>query len=141
MLLWNTTPWSGKVWEPPSRAAGYCNLNFNNNIISGYPTGIESEGASAFVTARHTLFDNSVTTHGDNVNFINSLVGDPAFKDPATNDYHIRFASAARDAGTSAFVTTTQDIDGDPRVIGSAPDIGADEYQPAGYLYLPLIKQ
>lgn len=122
-------------------AAGYFNLNFNNNIISAYPTGIKSEGASAFVTARHTLFDNSVTTHGDNVNFINSLVGDPAFKDPATNDYNIRFASAARDAGTSSFVTTTQDIDGDPRVIGSAPDIGADEYKPAGYLYLPLIKQ
>jgi hypothetical protein len=120
-------------------AGGYFNLNFNNNIISAYPTGIKSEGAAAFVTARHTLFDGSVTTHGDNVNFINSLVGDPAFKDPATNDYHIRFASAARDAGTSVFVTTTQDIDGDPRVIGSAPDIGADEYKPAGYLYLPLI--
>ena len=48
--------------------------------------------------------------------------------------------SAARDAG-SANVMATQDIDGDPRPIGSAPDIGADEYKDAAYLYLPLINQ
>ena len=122
-------------------AGGFCNLSVNNNIISGYPTGIGITDPHATVTARHTLFDSSVTTPGNNVNFINSLVGDPAFKDPAANDFHIRFTSAARDAGISAFVTTTQDIDGDPRVIGSAPDIGADEYKDAAYLYLPLIKK
>jgi hypothetical protein len=114
-------------------AGGFCNLSVNNNIISGYPTGIGITDPPAAVTARHTLFDSSVTTQGNNVNFINSLVGDPGFKNPAADDFHIRFTSAARDAGTSAFVTTTQDIDGDPRVIG------ADEYKPAGYLYLPLI--
>jgi hypothetical protein len=121
-------------------AGGFCNLSVNNNIISGYPTGIGITDPPAAVTARHTLFDSSVTTQGNNVNFINSLVGDPGFKNPAADDFHIRFTSAARDAGTSAFVTTTRDIDGDPRVIGSAPDIGADEFM-ALLLYLPLIER
>jgi predicted outer membrane repeat protein len=118
----------------------FCLASLNNNIISGYPTGIANYGSSILVTARHTLFDNSVTTHGTNVNFVNTLVGDPAFKDPAANDFHIKLTSAARDAGTANFITTTQDIDGDPRPIGRAPDIGADEFNPL-FLYLPLIKK
>jgi len=122
-------------------ANNYVSLSLTNNIISGYSTGIDNQGgASSTVTARYTLFDNSVITPGNNVNFGNSLVGDPAFKNPAADDYHIRFTSAARDAGTFG-VVATRDIDGDPRPIGSAPDIGADEYKPGGYLYLPLIKQ
>jgi parallel beta-helix repeat protein len=114
-------------------------VGLNNNIISGYPIGIDATGSSAIVMARHTLFDSSVTTN-DNVIFVNSLVGDPGFKNPSANDFHIHFTSAARDAGTSNFIVTTQDIDGDPRIIGSAPDIGADEFLPA-FLYLPLIKK
>jgi hypothetical protein len=121
-------------------AAGYCTLSVNNNIISGFPNGIKMEEAPALVIARHTLFDDSVTTHGTNVNFVNTLVGDPGFKDPVANGFHIKLASAARDAGTANFITTTQDIDGDPRPIGSAPDIGADEINPS-FLYLPLIKK
>ena len=72
--------------------------------------------------------------------FRNSLTGDPAFKDPARNDYHIRLTSAAQDAGTVNYIVTTEDMDGDPRIIGSAPDIGADEINPT-FLYLPLIKK
>jgi hypothetical protein len=116
-------------------------LGLNNNIISGYPIGIDAAESPGIVTARHTLFDSSVTTQGINVTVVNPLVGDPAFKDPAANDFHIKLTSAARDAGTANFITTTQDIDGDPRIIGSAPDIGADEYKDATYLYLPLIKK
>lgn len=115
-------------------------LGLNNNIISGYPIGIDATESTGIVMARHTLFDSSVTTQGINVTMVNSLVGDPAFRDPAGNDFHIKLTSAARDAGTANFITTTQDIDGDPRPIGNAPDIGADEINPS-FLYLPLIKK
>ena len=120
-------------------ASQYVTLSMTNNIIAGFPTGIvNSSYPSSSVLAHHTLFSPDVSNHGINVNFQNSLTGDPAFMDPATADYHIRFTSAAKDAGSINFIAV-KDIDGDPRPIGSAPDIGADEYLPAGYLYLPLI--
>ena len=119
----------------------YATLFLTNNIIAGFPVGVENNtDPDSTVTARYTLFDPAVTTPGVNVTFQNSLVGDPAFKNPAGNDYHIRLTSAARDTGTSSFIIATEDIDGDPRIIGSAPDIGADEINPA-LLYLPLIKK
>lgn len=49
---------------------------------------------------------------------------DPAFVNPNAGDYHIRYVSAALNAGIDAGVT--EDIDGDPRSDGY-PDIGADE--------------
>jgi uncharacterized repeat protein (TIGR01451 family) len=50
----------------------------------------------------------------------------PAFVDPDRGDYHIGPGSAAIDAGVPAGVTV--DVDGEPRSVGTAPDIGADEY-------------
>ncbi len=50
----------------------------------------------------------------------------PAFVDPDRGDYHIGPNSAAIDAGEHAGVTV--DIDGESRLAGTAPDIGADEY-------------
>ena len=46
-----------------------------------------------------------------------NLWGDPAFVDPDAGDYHIRFGSAAIDAGVDAGVT--QDIDGERRPMGA----------------------
>ena len=70
-----------------------------------------------------------------------NLWGDPAFEDPAAGDYHIRSGSAAIDAGVDAGVS--QDIDGDPRPMGSGNDLGADELpfivDDDWYLYLPIV--
>jgi hypothetical protein len=118
----------------------YVALSMTNNIISGFSTGVENLGyPSATVTACNTLFDLNIATPGMNVYFHNSLTGNPAFIDPGTHDYHIQIYSAAKDAGSLDFLAV-KDIDGDPRPIGSAPDIGADEYQPL-MLYLPLINK
>jgi parallel beta-helix repeat protein len=63
-----------------------------------------------------------------------NLWGGPAFWDADAGNYHILFGSAAIDAGVDAGVTT--DIDGNPRPLGLAPDIGADELWA---VYLPLV--
>jgi hypothetical protein len=121
-------------------ANNYVTLSLTNNIIAGFPIGLDNNSpSSSTITSLYTLFAPDVANHGNNVNFDHAITGDPAFMNPATNDYHIRFISVAKDAGTSAIVTT-EDIDGDPRPIGSAPDIGADEYRPL-LLHLPLIKK
>jgi hypothetical protein len=108
--------------SPQARPVIYNNVFINNSA---------SKAAGLIVWGESTISKN---------HFQNSLTGDPAFKNPTANDFHLRLTSAARDAGTSG-ILTTQDIDGNPRPIGSAPDIGAYEYLPAGFMYLPLIKR
>jgi hypothetical protein len=54
--------------------------------------------------------------------------GDPGFVNAADRDFHLTSTSPARDAGTNVGVST--DFEGDPRLWGNHPDIGADEYTP-----------
>ena len=57
---------------------------------------------------------------------------DPNF---ATNDYHLRYNSPCINAGDpNGSYTGQTDIDGDPRLIGSNVDIGADEYTGVYYV-------
>ncbi len=66
-------------------------------------------------------------------------VGDPCFVDPAHDDYHLAFGSAAIDRGIDAGIYG--DLDGHPRPIGLGFDIGAYEYQSIRYLWLPVIRR
>ncbi|MCK5552748.1 MAG: hypothetical protein KAJ09_06350, partial [Deltaproteobacteria bacterium] len=53
---------------------------------------------------------------------------DPLLVDPATGDFHHQASSPCIDAGESAAPSLpATDCDGEPRTIGSAPDMGADE--------------
>ena len=56
----------------------------------------------------------------------NNIDADPAYADPANNDFHLQSTSAAIDAGTTANAPL-DDIDGDTRPIGASVDIGFDE--------------
>ncbi len=51
---------------------------------------------------------------------------DPGFKDPASNDFHIKRISPAFQSGLNTDVTT--DFDAESRVQGEIADLGADEY-------------
>lgn len=54
---------------------------------------------------------------------------DPELVDPAGEDYHLTFASPARDLGDdSAPGIPSADFEGDPRSVLSSVDIGADEF-------------
>ncbi len=52
----------------------------------------------------------------------------PVFVDASSGDYHEAETSPTIDAGGSDPALTPTDLDGDPRVMGSAPDMGAYEY-------------
>ena len=111
----------------------YVTLYMTNTIVAGFSWGITNTApATSTVEPYYTLF------HGNTQNGIegaNPVYGDPVFVDPGGGDYHIGPGSAAVDA---AVVTTVdEDVDGDPRPIGSGPDIGADEARLR--IYLPLV--
>jgi hypothetical protein len=55
----------------------------------------------------------------------------PAFVDAVNGDFHqLASFTSTIDLGAVDGSSGTTDIDGDPRTVGSAPDIGADEYVP-----------
>jgi hypothetical protein len=75
-------------------------------------------------------------------NQANNLNTDPLFVDWAGNDFHLRPTSPMIDAGTAIVPDPpglpATDFDGDPRVAGPAPDIGADERRWHS-IYLPVV--
>ena len=109
-----------------------------NTVISDQSVGISLTAGSRADLAGVLWFSTPLTVSqsGATVNVQHQYVGDPAF---APDGYHLTAGSAAIDRGVPAGVAT--DIDGQPRP-ASTPDLGADEFWPAGspkYVLLPLI--
>jgi hypothetical protein len=76
---------------------------------------------------------------GCTITVTNEYTGDPAF---AADGYHLTAGSAAIDRGVD--VGVDDDIDGDPRPLGTDYDLGADEFTaapapPVPLIYLPVI--
>lgn len=110
------------------------NVLLYNNIIVSQKVGITNTvPAGSVVSATHTLFEANGENYGPGVTSVNEVRG-PAALLP---DYHL---SASSNAINHALPVkwVTRDIDGDPRPIGPAPDVGADEYVHA-CIYLPLV--
>jgi hypothetical protein len=111
-----------------------------NTLVSGFTNAfVASAGGSNPVTFHHDsslLYDvtnKHVDLAGVNVfGEVNPVSGDPLLN----GNYRLQGGSAAIDVGIDAGIAT--DIDGEDRPVGSAPDIGADEF--ATYrVYLPLV--
>ncbi len=92
---------------------------------------------------------NTVTIHNNNysdlsedcnsgsctstISSMNNLDVDPLFVDASAGDLHLQSTSPLIDQGDPAAPELpTEDIDGDPRTLGSAPDMGADEVTACG---------
>jgi hypothetical protein len=108
-------------------------LRLTNTVVVSHGWGITNAWpANSTVQASHTLFwDNDQ----DGINGANPVYGNPAFLDPGAGDYHLGSHSAAIDTAVDA--GEERDVDGDPRPIGPAPDIGADEAR--RWIFLPLV--
>ncbi len=60
-----------------------------------------------------------------------NFTNDPAFLLAPAGDYHLATNSPCRDAGTNlAWMAGATDLDGHPRTLASAPDLGAFEFGP-----------
>ena len=106
----------------------------NNSVYQAgtAASAIEYAGSGALGAIRNNLANRPITATGAATatlatNYTAAAAG--WFRDVTAGDLHLAaLRSAAVDAGTT-IADLTVDIDGDTRPTGSAPDIGADEYQ------------
>jgi len=128
-ILFNTHPWRGSITVSPDSLAGLAS-DFNV-VMDRFSV---DDGNS-----RVTLAQWRAATGGDQ----HSIIAPPAmlFRDPAQNDYHLRDDSPARDAGLT-LLEVDADLEGTPRPLGPASDVGAFELagEPVVAFKLSVIK-
>jgi hypothetical protein len=62
-------------------------------------------------------------------NGVGNIVTPPAFVDLANGNWRLQSNSPCINAGNNGYVTTSGDLDGNPRIVGSTTDMGSYEYQ------------
>lgn len=104
---------------------------FFNNIVAFNRNGLFKDAN----TSNNLNLRNNCVYNPSSYNYSGVIVGagdisvDPLFADRANNDYHLTADSPCINAVVSDFVgVPAYDLDNQPRIGGSAIDIGADEY-------------
>ena len=111
-------------------------IGITDSIIASQTVGIY-ESSALMYGDYNLLAGNTSPTAGPVFGGGHNASGNPAFVNPAADNYHLKFGSAAIDTGIA--VGITRDFDGDVRPQGLAPDIGYDEANGILRLYLPAI--
>jgi uncharacterized delta-60 repeat protein/uncharacterized repeat protein (TIGR02543 family) len=102
------------------------NVTVQNNIIY-FNKGIGIAAADSDVLSKYNDVQSYDAWAEGNIITENDICENPCI-DINKNDYHLRPGSPCIDAGTSAAPELPNtDFEGDPRIIGAAPDMGADE--------------
>jgi RTX calcium-binding nonapeptide repeat (4 copies) len=120
------------------RAGGFGNLAASATNVIVHGAGTRDLDIEATLPAHATLaIDHSNYLHpfqsgtGAQITQTNQQTAAPLFVNAGAGDFHQALGSPTIDAGTAVDLMGSADIDGDPRTLGSAPDIGADEFVPA----------
>ena len=72
----------------------------------------------------------------------NNIASDPAFVNLTNGNFHLQTNSPCINSGDNTFVSTTNDLDGLPRIVGGTVDIGAYEFQsPASLISYAWLQQ
>ncbi len=115
-------------------------ITLTNSIMHGFAVGFQTGPFTSTLAANGLLWSEITTpTQGAGITVANAYTGSAAFVNEPARDYRLTAASDAIDRGVNAGVSN--DIDGDARPFGSAPDLGADEFVDLAQfkLHLPLV--
>ncbi len=118
------------VWAGPQNIlihaeTGSVDNTFDNNLYYA-----AAGPSAAEVDWRGTLYTGFENYRAGTSQDAASLFVDPLLEDPDGDDFHLRFGSAAIDAGDMSDPDLRGEYDyyGDPRIDGGKVDMGADEY-------------
>jgi hypothetical protein len=112
------------------RVQSSSHVTLYNNIIATQTVGILNAGyPGSTVSATHTLFENNGSNHVGGVTSVFEIPGPARLR----SDYRLRPGSNAIDQ-VSPLSWVVHDIDLDPRPVGTAADVGADEHALKAYL-------
>ena len=118
----------------------YNTILYGNTAAPGADLSVSIGGTPSKVDVYHSDLGDLRHVKGT-FNQADNLNTAPLFVNSAANDFHLRSASPLIDAGTLTVPDPpglpATDFEGDLRVIGPAPDIGADEAW--RYIYLPVV--
>ncbi|MCB1057559.1 MAG: chitobiase/beta-hexosaminidase C-terminal domain-containing protein, partial [Acidobacteria bacterium] len=118
--------------------ASGANITFADNIVDGNQlSGMGLQGGGVWVSGGTTTFSSNCYWENTPANYygVSAASGDvsddPQFYDPSVGDFSLQYTSPCIGAGSSSVLPAgdTTDRDGEPRVVDSAVDIGALEYQ------------
>lgn len=108
-------------------------LEVDNTIATATDVGLAAFAVNHSACAISGTNDSSLgtATGGDATSNgtvdVQNLIGKPTFVDATNGDFHEAASSATVDAGSAQHAGGSQDLDGLPRDMGAAPDVGAYE--------------
>jgi hypothetical protein len=132
-----TSPGTANVYNLTAIASGEGGEALSGNVATGtvwvkdsIARGQDSDVSTKSGTQPLNLsYSDFRTSHSSGyVDQGGDVLASAVFVDPSSGDYHEAEVSPTIDAGASDAALTVSDLDGDPRVMGSAPDMGAYEY-------------
>jgi hypothetical protein len=95
-----------------------------NNCIVYFNTASGSANYDSHITLNYCCSTPLATNGAANI------TNAPLFVDYTSGNLRLESNSPCINAGNNAYVTTTTDLDGRPRIVGGTVDIGAYEFQP-----------
>jgi len=116
--------WNGQGYQSPGEGGGVAFCTLNNCIVY---FNSAAGGANYWGGASDPNYCCTTPLPADGVGNITNA---PLFVDDNNGDLHLQTNSPGINAGNNAYVATTTDLDGNPRIAGGTVDMGAYEFQP-----------